>query len=119
MRQFQKKLINEGFKFTRILEKPFGQRIVCNKSSRLRTEKRILIYNFARKQPSLVDFSKFLTDFKRFMKKGENGPTFYDVEVGFFLVTENCPKDLLEAFKIVLKHGSEDVKMVKVVQLKS
>ena len=68
-------------------------------------------------RPRLPDFSKFLGDFERFIEKHESD---YNVEAGFFLVSESCPKKLLQGLKMVLKHSFEDLrKRVKIVQLRT
>lgn len=111
--QFQRGLVNEGFKFSRISKKPFGQRIIALKEGTW-SDKTYLLYLFTKKQPAISDFDKFLDDFKRLIRQSEK-----DVETGFFLVDERCKKDILSMFKIILKHAPEELReKVKVQQLK-
>jgi len=111
--QFQRGLVKRGFKFTRISERPFGQRVVALKEGTF-SDKTYLIYMFTKEQSTISDFDRFLSDFKRLVKKSET-----DVETGFFLVDEKCRKDILSIFKIILRHTPEDLrKKIKVQQLK-
>jgi len=114
--QFKESLIKEGYKFIRTSKKPFGQRIIAQKSG-LVSNKRVLIYKYTKKVPKLPDFSNFLKDFEHFINTSEESG--YGVKAGFFLVGESFPKKLLQGFRTVLKHSTEDLrKRVKILQLK-
>jgi hypothetical protein len=111
--QFQRALVNEGFKFSRISEKPFGKRIIALKEGTF-SDKTYLLYLFTKKQPTISDFDKFLDDFKHLVDESQK-----DIETGFFLVSEKCREETIDLFKVILKHAPDKIQeKIKVQQLK-
>ena len=110
-------LDKDGYKFIRKTKKPFGHKVIGHKSGTF-SDNRILIYIHNRREPKLPDFTRFLNDFRTFIKttEGEKG---IGVKGGFFLVDKSCPKRLLKGLKEVLKQSSDLAKKVKIVQLKN
>lgn len=107
MSEFEKlmrQIIKRGYRVTGTREKDFGQRLDCEWQRRVRTNRRMLIYDFSKREPTVYDFDKFVKDFEKFR---EQHGSSHAIEGGLFVTHGKYDK---KGFQIILSRLDDDIR---------
>jgi len=116
MSEFEKlmrRIAKRGYRVIGTYEKDFGQRLVCEWQRRVRTNRRMLVYHFYKREPTVYDFDKFVKDFEKF---DEQFSSNYAIEGGLFVTHGKYDR---KGFQIVLNRLDSDMRsLIHVKSLK-
>jgi 5-methylcytosine-specific restriction endonuclease McrA len=114
MSEFEKlmrRIAARGYKVIGTREKDFGQRLVCEWKRHVRTDRRMLVYHFYKKEPTVYDFDEFVKDFEKFSKQFSSNCA---IEGGLFITHSKYNK---KGFNIILNRLDDDVR--RLIHIKS
>jgi len=108
-----RQLTRREYEVIRTTEKVFGERIICHLKKGWRgVDRRILIYHYSKRKPSIAEFGEFINDFEKFLEKFGG---MYHVD-GYFVIHGEYDK---KGFNLILNRLDSEVrKLVKIKSLK-
>jgi len=109
--KFMRRMAKRGYNVIGTYEKDFGQRLVCEWQRRVRKNRRMLIYHFYKREPTVYDLDMFVKDFEKFNRQFGS---YYAIEGGLFVTYGKYDK---KGFQIILNRLDSDMR--RLIHIKS